>query len=104
MANRTIKTAQLHRKIAKNKKKVVFLLLHLDFRPKLPILPLFSMQLCSCKLFLCKIERCNAHVQKKCNDLLRQLHPLANRRKFENIPTLCRVLVYVLNLWIRVWI
>lgn len=44
MANRTIKTAQLHRKIAKNKKKVVFLLLHLDLHPKLPILPLF---LCS---------------------------------------------------------
>lgn len=76
MANRTTKTAQLHRKIAKNKKKVVFLLLHLDLHPKLPILPLFSMQLCSCKLFLCKIEWCNAHVQKKCNDLSQAVAPI----------------------------
>lgn len=76
MANRTIKTAQLHRKMIKNKKKVVYMLLHLDFHPKLPILPLFSMQLCSCKLFLCKIEECNAHVQKKCNDLSQAVAPI----------------------------
>lgn len=34
MANRTIKTAQLHRKMIKNKKKVVYMLLHLDFHPQ----------------------------------------------------------------------
>ena len=44
MANRTIKTAQLHTKMIKNKKKVVFLLLHSISAPNFPFYTYF---LCS---------------------------------------------------------